>query len=221
MGDVGLLGMPNAGKSTLLAAVSAARPKIADYPFTTLYPQPGVVSVGPLRSFVMMDIPGLIEGAAQGAGLGVRFLKHLQRTRLLLHLVDLAPPDGQPAAERIRVINEELAEFGHEVASREQWLLFNKADLLLQDEARALAEEAVKELGWEGRWFLISAATRLNLDAVCSEAMTWVETHAPPREEPVADDELPHEAGEALGEDVAEDLDADLEEDDEPGEAED
>lgn len=215
MGDVGLLGMPNAGKSTLLAAVSAARPKIADYPFTTLYPQPGVVSVGPLRSFVMMDIPGLIEGAAHGAGLGIRFLKHLQRTRLLLHLVDLAPPDGEPAAARIRVINQELAEFGHEVASREQWLLFNKADLLPPDEARALAEEAVAELGWQGRWFLISAATRLNLDTVCSEAMNWVEAHAPPREAPV-DDEL----ADGAGDEPAEDLDEDLEEDDESGEAE-
>lgn len=216
MADVGLLGMPNAGKSTLLAAVSAARPKIADYPFTTLYPQPGVVSVGPLRSFVMMDIPGLIEGAAHGAGLGIRFLKHLQRTRLLLHLVDLAPPDGQPAAERIRVINQELTEFGHEVATREQWLLFNKADLLPLDEARALAEEAVQELGWEGRWFLISAATRMNLDTVCSEAMNWVEAHAPPREES-ADEVAMHDAGDGDVEDIEEDL----EDDDEPGEAED
>ena len=216
MGDVGLLGMPNAGKSTLLAAVSAARPKIADYPFTTLYPQPGVVSVGPLRSFVMMDIPGLIEGAASGAGLGIRFLKHLQRTRLLLHLVDLVPPDGEPAAARIRVINQELAEFGHEVASREQWLLFNKADLLLPDEAQALAQEAVRELGWQGRWFLISAATHLNLDVVCSEAMSWVEAHAPPREAEGAD-----EAPAGAEADPEENLQEDLEEDDEPGEAED
>jgi GTP-binding protein len=181
MADVGLLGMPNAGKSTLLAAVSAARPKIADYPFTTLYPQPGVVAVGPLRSFTMVDIPGLIEGAAHGAGLGIRLLKHLQRTRLLLHLVDLAPPDGSDAAERIRTINAELAEFSEELAGREQWLLFNKADLLPPDEARQRVEAALRELDWQGRWYLASAATRQGLDAVCADAMQWVEAHAPPR----------------------------------------
>jgi GTP-binding protein len=187
MADVGLLGMPNAGKSTLLAAVSAARPKIADYPFTTLYPQPGVVAVGPLRSFTMVDIPGLIEGAAHGAGLGIRFLKHLQRTRLLLHLVDLAPPDGSDAAERIRTINAELAEFSEELAGREQWLLFNKADLLPPDEAQRRVEAALRELDWQGRWYLASAATRQGLDTVCADAMQWVEAHAPPRTAPDED----------------------------------
>ena len=189
MADVGLLGMPNAGKSTLLSAVSAARPKIAGYPFTTLYPQPGVVAVGPLRSFVMVDIPGLIEGAAHGAGLGIRFLKHLQRTRLLLHLVDLAPPDAVGAAERIRAINSELAEFSTELQDREQWLVFNKADLLPEDEARSRVDETLAELDWRGRWFVISAAARQGLDALCAEAMAWVEAHAPPREAPPPDDE--------------------------------
>lgn len=195
MADVGLLGMPNAGKSTLLASVSAARPKIADYPFTTLYPQPGVVSVGPLRSFVMVDIPGLIEGAAQGAGLGIRFLKHVQRTRLLLHLVDLAPPDGADAASRIRAINAELLEFSPEMKDREQWLVFNKADLLPEEEARERVEQTLAELDWKGRWFMISAAAHLNTAPLCEAAMNWVEAHAPPRDESLrADDEPPHEA---------------------------
>ncbi|MBL6750836.1 MAG: GTPase ObgE [Nevskia sp.] len=186
MADVGLLGMPNAGKSTLLSAVSAARPKIADYPFTTLYPQPGVVSVGVSRSFVMVDVPGLIEGAAQGAGLGIRFLKHLQRTRLLLHLVDICPPDGAGIAERVRTINAELAGFGQELAQREQWLVFNKVDLLPPDEAEALCEAALRELDWHGRSYRISAVTHAGLDALCADAMAWVEAHAPPPEAPAA-----------------------------------
>jgi len=181
MADVGLLGMPNAGKSTLLAAVSAARPKIADYPFTTLYPQPGVVSVGPLRSFVMVDIPGLIAGAAEGAGLGIRFLKHLQRTRLLLHLVDLAPPDGADLVTRIEAINAELTAFSAELAGREQWLLFTKSDLLPPDEAAELCEQALAALNWTGRSYSISAATHAGLDKLCSDAMAWVEANAPPR----------------------------------------
>lgn len=181
LADVGLLGMPNAGKSTLLGAVSAARPKIADYPFTTLYPQPGVVSVGLNRSFVMVDIPGIIEGAAEGAGLGIRFLKHLQRTRLLLHLVDIVPPDESDIVDNIETINAELAEFSEELAGREQWLLFNKIDLMPDDEAEALIDDAIERLGWTGRHYRISAAARRNLEPLCRDAMEWVEAHAPER----------------------------------------
>src|SRR5438552_6603958 len=137
--DVGLLGLPNAGKSTLIRAVSAARPKVADYPFTTLHPNLGVVDVGQHRSFVMADIPGLIEGAAQGAGLGIQFLKHLQRTRLLLHLVDIAPLDeGTDPVEQVRAIEAELEKFDEELLERPRWLVFNKADLLPEDERQKL-----------------------------------------------------------------------------------
>ncbi|HEY0974454.1 MAG TPA: GTPase ObgE [Solimonas sp.] len=175
MADVGLLGLPNAGKSTLLAAVSAARPKIADYPFTTLYPQPGVVSVGAGRAFVMVDIPGLIEGAADGAGLGIRFLKHLQRTRLMLHLVDVLPPDGSDIVDNIRTINGELQAFSAELATREQWLVFNKTDLIPPKEAQALIASTLKKLRWKGRWFAISGVTHQGCPALCEAAMNWCE----------------------------------------------
>jgi GTP-binding protein len=158
--DVGLLGLPNAGKSTLISAVSAARPKIADYPFTTLHPNLGVVSVGEHRSFVMADIPGLIEGAAEGAGLGIRFLKHLQRTRVLLHLVDIAPPD--PDADPVtdaRSIVAELKKFSKELAAKPRWLVLNKIDLLPEDEAAKKCADIVRRLRWKGPTFRISAAT--------------------------------------------------------------
>ncbi|MGQ0699528.1 MAG: Obg family GTPase CgtA [Panacagrimonas sp.] len=187
MADVGLLGMPNAGKSTLLASVSAARPKIADYPFTTLYPQPGVVSVGLHKSFVMVDIPGLIEGAAQGAGLGIRFLKHLSRTRLLLHMIDVMPPDEAPLAQQIRTIQGELAAFSPDVATREQWLVFNKIDLMPPDQADALIADTLKELAWPGRWFAISAVTRAGCDKLCAEAMLWIDAQAPRERDPDMD----------------------------------
>ena len=160
LADVGLLGLPNAGKSSLIRALSSARPKVADYPFTTLYPNLGVVSVGPRRSFVIADIPGLIAGAAQGAGLGTRFLKHLARTRLLLHLVDIAPVDASvsPAAQ-VRTVAGELAQFDPALAAKERWLVLNKIDLL---DAETLAERRavlLRELDWQGPVHAISATT--------------------------------------------------------------
>jgi GTP-binding protein len=174
--DVGLLGLPNAGKSTLIRAVSAARPKVADYPFTTLYPNLGVVSVGEHRSFVMADIPGLIEGAAEGAGLGHRFLKHLQRTRLLLHLVDIAPLDPQADPVRdARAIAVELRKFSRELASRPRWLVLNKRDLLPDREAEARARSIVRRLRFRGPHFLISGATGAGTRELCEAVMRLLE----------------------------------------------
>src|SRR5207342_1472016 len=163
LADVGLLGFPNAGKSTFIRAVSAATPKVADYPFTTLYPNLGVVSVEPGRSFVIADIPGLIEGAADGAGLGSLFLRHVQRTRLLLHLVDMAPMEGGvevPPAEQVRAIENELRKYDPAMLEKPRWLVLNKADLMFDDEARAKAEEVVAELGWQQPWYVTSAISR-------------------------------------------------------------
>ncbi|MBT8080575.1 MAG: GTPase ObgE, partial [Gammaproteobacteria bacterium] len=158
LADVGLLGLPNAGKSTLIRAMSAAKPKVADYPFTTLQPNLGVVSVGPLQSFVMADIPGLIEGAAEGAGLGIRFLKHLQRTRLLLHVVDIAPLVGNPAQAVLSVYGE-LAKFSEDVEGKPRWLVVNKIDLLAEDALEAARTALLRELDWREPVFLVSAAT--------------------------------------------------------------
>jgi len=160
LADVGLLGMPNAGKSSLIRKISSARPKVADYPFTTLYPNLGVVSLGRDHSFVVADIPGIIEGAAAGAGLGLRFLKHLARTRLLLHLVDIAPLDtGVSPAAQIRHIEQELSQYSGELAQRERWLVLNKADLLAQDELQARRAALLRDLDWLGPVFAISAVT--------------------------------------------------------------
>lgn len=163
LADVGLLGFPNAGKSTFIRAVSAATPKVADYPFTTLYPNLGVVSVEPHRSFVIADIPGLIEGAADGAGLGSLFLRHVQRTRLLLHLVDMAPMEGgveAAPAEQVRAIERELRKYDPGMLEKPRWLVLNKADLMFEDEARATAEAVVAELGWTQPWYMVSALSR-------------------------------------------------------------
>ncbi|MGN6113563.1 MAG: GTPase ObgE, partial [Luteimonas sp.] len=169
LADVGLLGFPNAGKSTFIRAVSAATPKVADYPFTTLYPNLGVVSVEPHRSFVIADVPGLIEGAADGAGLGTQFLRHLQRTRLLLHLVDLSPAlEGYEAygeavpspVEQVRAIERELGRHDPELLRKPRWLVLNKADLAFEDESRAAAEKIVAELEWTAPWYLVSAIGR-------------------------------------------------------------
>lgn len=158
LADVGLLGLPNAGKSTLLRAVSGARPKVADYPFTTLYPNLGVVRVGTHRSFVIADIPGLIEGAAEGAGLGIQFLKHLSRTRILMHLVDIAPLD--PAADPVvdaRAIVAELEKYNPELAQRERWIVLNKMDLIAEDEREEVCRDFLEALNWAGPVFRIAA----------------------------------------------------------------
>ena len=170
--DAGLVGFPNAGKSTLLGKLSAAKPKVASYPFTTLHPNLGVVYVGEQKSFVMADIPGLIEGAAEGAGLGIRFLKHLQRTRLLLHLVDIAPPD--PEADPVkdaRAIAAELKKFSPELATRERWLVLNKLDLMPPAEAEKRCKDIVRRLRWKGPVFRISGATRTGTKELCQAVM--------------------------------------------------
>ena len=176
LADVGLLGLPNAGKSTLIRAVSAARPKVADYPFTTLHPQLGVVSVGPLKSFVMADIPGLIEGAAEGAGLGIRFLKHLQRTRILLHLIDIAPPDpDEDPVAGARAIVAELKKFSPELAKKRRWLVLNKIDLLSGKELEMRCAEIVRRLRFRGPVFRISGATGEGTKALCQAIMRELE----------------------------------------------
>jgi GTP-binding protein len=160
LADVGLLGLPNAGKSSLIRGLSSARPKVADYPFTTLHPNLGVVSLGTKRSFVIADIPGLIAGAAEGAGLGARFLKHLSRTRLLLHIVDLAPiDDSQDPASQVRTIEHELTGYGSELADKERWLVLNKTDLLDPTAVQERRDALLTALDWSGEVFAISAAT--------------------------------------------------------------
>jgi GTP-binding protein len=161
LADVGLLGMPNAGKSTLITAISNARPKIADYPFTTLHPNLGVVRVGPERSFVVADIPGLIEGASEGAGLGHQFLRHLQRTRLLLHIVDAAPFDeGVDPVVQARAIVAELKKYDPALHAKPRWLVFNKLDMVPVEEREKRVKDYVKRLRWKGPVFSISALAR-------------------------------------------------------------
>ncbi|HUQ27258.1 MAG TPA: GTPase ObgE [Usitatibacter sp.] len=176
LADVGLLGMPNAGKSTLIRAVSSARPKVADYPFTTLQPNLGVVRVDVNRSFVMADIPGLIEGAAEGAGLGHQFLRHLQRTKLLLHLVDMAPFDDaiDPAAE-VRAIAAELKKYDPGLAKKPRWLVFNKADLIGPVEAKKRAASLVKRLRWTKPWYIVSAINTGGTEPLTFAAMDFIE----------------------------------------------
>jgi len=179
--DVGLLGLPNAGKSTLISVVSAARPKIADYPFTTLHPNLGVVACGNQRSFVMADIPGLIEGAADGAGLGIRFLKHLQRTRVLLHLVDISPvdPNADPVRDA-RSIVAELIKFSDDLEHKPRWLVLNKSDLLPPDEAQTKAIAIAQALDYRGPAFLISGVTRSGTAELTEAVMRFLETAEAP-----------------------------------------
>jgi GTP-binding protein len=175
LADVGLLGMPNAGKSTLIRAISAAKPKVADYPFTTLVPNLGVVKVQQHRSFVVADIPGLIEGASEGAGLGIRFLKHLTRTRLLLHLVDVAPYDETDPVDVAKSIINELQRFSPTLATRERWLVLNKLDLLPEDEREARCQAIIDGLGWTGPVYRISAISADGTREMCGDIMTTIE----------------------------------------------
>src|SRR5256714_390511 len=177
LADVGLLGLPNAGKSTFIRAVSAARPKVADYPFTTLHPHLGVVRAGIDRSFVIADIPGLIEGAAEGAGLGHQFLRHLARTRLLLHIVDVAPfePDADPARD-VRSIAAELKKFDPALHRKPRWLVLNKVDMLPAEERKTAAASLVRRLRWRGPSFCISALTGEGCRELSFAAMKFLET---------------------------------------------
>jgi len=176
LADIGLLGLPNAGKSTLIRQVSAATPKVADYPFTTLYPNLGVVALEAHRSFVMADIPGLIEGAADGAGLGIRFLKHLRRTRILLHLVDVAPLDeAADPVEDCRAIIGELERFSADLAAKERWLVLNKVDLIGEAELAALRARLLDALAWQGPVYEISALNGAGTRRLVGDIMNRLE----------------------------------------------
>jgi GTP-binding protein len=183
LADVGLLGMPNAGKSTLVAAISNARPKVADYPFTTLNPQLGVVRSGPARSFVIADIPGLIEGAAQGAGLGHQFLRHIQRTRVLLHLIDMAPATsetdeaviGKQLASDVRTLVKELAAFDPTLKDKPRWLLLNKMDLLQPEQRERRWKAMNRSLRWKGPVYMTSGLTRAGLEDLVQSVQHWLD----------------------------------------------
>jgi GTP-binding protein len=174
LADVGLLGLPNAGKSSFIRQVTSATPKVADYPFTTLHPNLGVVELDPGRRFVIADIPGLIEGAADGAGLGIDFLKHLSRTGLLLHLVDMLPMDGDPVDDARTIINE-VQRYSDDLAGRERWLVLNKVDLLPGDPGRELRERVVRELDWQGPVFVISSISGEGCRDLLGAIMAYLE----------------------------------------------
>jgi GTP-binding protein len=190
LADVGLLGLPNAGKSTFISQVSAAQPKVANYPFTTLYPNLGVVTLKDVRSFVIADVPGLVEGAAEGAGLGIQFLKHLTRTRLLLHLVDMAPADvKQDPVVSVQTINRELERYSDALGSQEQWLVLNKMDLVPEDLHDELCQEVIDRLDWQGKVFRVSGQTGEGCDAICEEVMTYLEQLKPNKQSETEDTE--------------------------------
>ena len=173
LADVGLLGLPNAGKSTFIQAVSAARPKIADYPFTTLHPHLGAVSIDVDRSFVIADIPGLIEGAADGQGLGIQFLKHLSRTHLLLHIIDIAPFESDPVQDAIKII-QEVEKYSPDLATQERWLVLNKIDLFPPTEQAEYCQLIIDELNWQGPFFKVSAVSGQGCMEVCYKIMDYL-----------------------------------------------
>lgn len=225
LADVGMLGLPNAGKSTFIRAVSAAKPKVADYPFTTLIPSLGVVRMDHEQSFVVADIPGLIEGASDGAGLGIRFLKHLERCRVLLHLVDLAPIDESDPIENAKIIINELQQYSENLAEKPRWLVFNKIDLVDPEEAETRAKAIVEALGWEDKYYMISAANRENVNALCWDVMNFLNSQpkamaiaesAPEKVEFMWDDYHREQLAEVEAEAEAED-DDDWDEEDDDG----
>lgn len=184
LADVGLLGFPNAGKSTFIRAVSAATPRVADYPFTTLHPNLGVVRIGTDQSFVIADIPGIIEGAADGAGLGIQFLRHVSRTSLLLHVVDIQPIDGSDPVEQVRTIESELQQFDAELVERPRWLVINKSDVFSdEEELHAVANDIVARLEWKGPWFLVSAASQAGTWDVCLKVQQFFDAEYAARRE--------------------------------------
>ncbi|CFQ86092.1 MULTISPECIES: Obg family GTPase CgtA [Yersinia] len=225
LADVGMLGLPNAGKSTFIRAVSAAKPKVADYPFTTLIPSLGVVRMDHEQSFVVADIPGLIEGASDGAGLGIRFLKHLERCRVLLHLVDLAPIDESDPIENAKIIINELQQYSENLAEKPRWLVFNKIDLVDPEEAETRAKAIVEALGWEDKYYMVSAANRENVNALCWDVMNFLNSQpkamaiaesAPEKVEFMWDDYHREQLAEVEAEAEAED-DDDWDEEDDDG----
>lgn len=225
LADVGMLGMPNAGKSTFIRSVSAAKPKVADYPFTTLVPSLGVVRMDNEKSFVVADIPGLIEGAAEGAGLGIRFLKHLERCRVLLHLIDICPIDESDPVENAKIIISELEKYSEKLAEKPRWLVFNKVDILGPEESAKRAAEIAKAMGWEDKYYMISAVNHEGVKALCWDIMEFMETQ--PRDMAALEDEKQPEKVEFMWDDYhkeqlegAEDLDDwddDWDEDDDEG----
>ena len=175
LADVVLLGLPNAGKSTLIRDLSNAKAKVADYPFTTMYPQLGVVRVGNLQSFVMADIPGIIEGAAKGAGLGIQFLRHLTRTRIILHLVDISLPNAQDIIDDFHTAVSELTQYSAEVATRPRWLVLNKIDLIVKEDRQKAIDDIIATLKWQSPYFAISAATGEGTDKLAKALMDTLE----------------------------------------------
>ncbi|MBA6288708.1 MULTISPECIES: Obg family GTPase CgtA [unclassified Colwellia] len=214
LADVGLLGLPNAGKSTLIRSVSAAKPKVADYPFTTLVPNLGVVRLDPQRSFVIADIPGLIEGAADGAGLGTQFLKHLERCRILLHVVDVMPVDCSDPLENAKTIIGELETHSSELAGKPRWLVFNKLDLLLEEEAKEITERVIEGLGWTGEVRSISAVNRTGTDDLCQGVMGFIEALPPEEEAAPVDGKTVEFKWDSYHEDTIAELEDDLDDED-------